>query len=118
MHSVKQFTKKIRIAIFATIYSLCDSNLVMYILMIYFAFAAYFEDTAFAGFLFLLTIWESKFMWNIIRSATTHWVQILGTLFLIVIVLFWYAIISFNAAWRGKYTFEEKMVNFNSQKEM
>jgi len=44
---------------------------------------------------------------EVIESVFSHIDQVIATIFLSVILLYWFSIISFNAHWKGEYGFDD-----------
>ena len=88
-----------------------DWNVWIYLSLIIFSFLGLIRDPAFYCYCLILILWENKLTLNVLGSVVIHIDQVLATICLSFVVLYWYTIVAYNSSWRGSYTFEDKMVD-------
>ncbi|KRX10412.1 hypothetical protein PPERSA_10511 [Pseudocohnilembus persalinus] len=69
----------------------------------------YSYDSSFFAYGLIMIIWGIDFTKEIINAVFSHIDQVIGSILLSIIVLYWFVIIAYNAPWNAEYGFESQM---------
>ena len=87
-----------------------SSSTIYYLLFMLISFLGTFYDHSYFAFHLIILIRGVRLIGYVLSSVTRNIGQVIATLVLALIVLFWYTIIAFNVdEFRGQYSFEDRM---------
>lgn len=83
----------------------------MYLSIIILTYLGQTLDAVYYAYSLILICWENKHTLNVLGSVIIHIDQVIATIALSFIILYWYAVFAFNASWKDKYNYEGQMVS-------
>lgn len=63
----------------------------------------YFYASDYNGYGLVLVLWEIDLTKEVLMSVFAHIDQVVATVLLTSILLYWFTLVSYNSSWNGKY---------------